>query len=79
MISVSGCERDAERWCWRRKRLQAKPRHKLAEGLERQPSWSDLPLILITAAGNTAREPTLHLDRARPGGEYLRHRAARPA
>ena len=48
---------------------------KLVAELERQPSWSDLPLVLITAAEETARVPAALAGSARDGGKYLDHRS----
>ena len=51
----------------------------LVETLEQQPSWSDLPLILIAAAGGTAHAHQRHLEALRPVGNIsIIERPVRP-
>jgi signal transduction histidine kinase/ActR/RegA family two-component response regulator len=52
---------------------------KLVATLERQPSWSDLPLILITAAGGAAHVRPRHLEALGPVGNIsIIERPVRP-
>jgi signal transduction histidine kinase len=52
----------------------------LVSELERQPSWSDLPLILITAAGETSRVRPHYLTALSPVGNIsVIERPVRPA
>lgn len=60
--------------------LRAESVRMLVETLERQPSWSDIPVVLITSGGEASRERLRRLALLGPGGNVtVLERPFRPA